>query len=181
MAIQLMEAVQQRLGLPPLVKVTAENEVGTKELPKAPFYQVALVSVAAALYKATRATEGSVTLLKSGKNGSWLDLDNTYGNRFSRLVEKVNSYGASDPLATEQLMRKMADTCLVIVHEELAGNITAETVREFMSGQRHDILIYQPADLKLGEFMNDNVWDDQTNHMEGPVSNLMHKIENLFS
>jgi hypothetical protein len=181
MAIQLMEAVQKRLGLPPLVKVTPNKDVSAKKLPGAPFHQVALVAVAAALYKVSRTNEGCVRLLMSGKNENWLDLDEAYGKRMPAVIDRINSYGVADPLATEQLMRKMADACLLIIHEELASHINTDTVREFMSGQRHDILVFMPADLQLGKFFNDNVWDDQTNHMEGPVSNLMHKIENLFS
>jgi hypothetical protein len=30
----------------------------------------------------------------------------------------------------------------------------------------------------MGDVLNDGGMDDRTNKMEGPVSNLMHKIEN---
>jgi hypothetical protein len=50
-----------------------------------------------------------------------------------------------------------------------------------MSDQRHHILVYLPASLQLGELLNDSGMDDQTNKMEGPISNLVHNIENKFS
>ena len=50
-----------------------------------------------------------------------------------------------------------------------------------MSGQRHNILVYLPAALQLGDLLNDNAMDDRTNKMEGPVSNFMHNIENKLS
>jgi hypothetical protein len=50
-----------------------------------------------------------------------------------------------------------------------------------MSAQRSEILKYLPGGLKLGELLNDEGLDDNTNQMQGPVSTLMHKIENAFS
>ncbi len=182
MAIQLIEAVQKRLELPPLVKITPDKSVeAVEELPRAPLHQAALVSVAAALYKITRTNEGCVRLLLSGKSDSWLDLEEAYGNRLLEVIERVTQFGVSDAAATEHLMRKIANACLLVIHEELPNKVNTETVREFMSEQRHNILVYLPTDLKLGKLLNDSVWDDQTNHMEGPVSSMMHKIENLFS
>lgn len=182
MAIQLIEAVQKRLSLPELVKITPDKGVTLQQaLPRAPMHQAALVMVAGALYKITRTNEGAVRLLLSGKNDNWLDLEEAYGSRLPEIVEKVMEYGVADASAVEQLMRQMANAFLLIIHEELASNINAESVREFMSAQRHNILIYVPADLKLGKLLNDSVWDDQTNHMEGPVSSFLHKIENLMS
>lgn len=182
MAIQLIEAVQKQLGLPELVKITPDKGVTPdRALPRAPMHQAALVTVAGGLYKITRTNEGAVRLLLSGKNGSWLDLEEAYGSQLPEVIEKVMEYGVADAEAVELLMRQIAHAFLLVIHEELAGNINAETVREFMSAQRHNILIYVPADLKLGKLVNDSVWDDQTNHMEGPVSSLLHKIENLMS
>ncbi len=182
MSIQLIEAIQQRLGLPELVKITPEKDLGPQQtLPRAPMHQVALVTVAGALYKITRTNEGCVRLLLSGKNDIWLDLSEAYGTQLPDVVAKVAEYGIADEAATEHLMRRIAHTCLLIIHEELPNNVTTDTVRDFMSAQRHNILIYVPLDLKLGKILNDSSWDDQTNHMEGPVSGIMHKIENFLS
>ena len=182
MAIQLMEAVQQRLGLPELVKVTPEEGVTPQRtLPKPPLHQVALVTVAAALYKLTRTNEGAVRLLLSGKENSWLDQPEALGASMPEIVAKVGEYGNADAGSAEALMRKFADTLLLVLHEQLTDHINPESVRDFMSAQRHNILVYVPTDLQLGKMLNDNTWDDQTNHMEGPVSNVIHKIENFFS
>jgi hypothetical protein len=181
MAIQLMEAVQQRLSLPALVKVTPDQNGPVKELPKAPLHQAAIAAVVGALYHVTRTNEGCVRLLLSGKNGNWLTLDEAYGERLPQVLEKLSQYGIADTATTEQLMRQIAHTCMLIIHEELAGNVSTDTIRDFMSSQRHNILIYAPTDLQLGKLLNDKSMDDETNHMEGPVTNAMHKIEDLFS
>jgi len=181
MAIQLIEAVQERLGLPALVKITPEENEAQKELPKASLHQVALVAVAGALYKITRTNEGCVRLLLSGKNANWLTLEEAYGTHLPEVIERINDYGIADAAVTEQLLRDIAHTCLLIIHEELTTNISTDSIREFMSAQRHNILIYVPTDLQLGKLLKDKVMDDETNHMEGPVSNFMHKIENFLS
>ena len=35
--------------------------------------------------------------------------------------------------------------------------------------------------MNLGDVLNDETLDDKTNKMEGPISNMMHKIENNMS
>ncbi|MEO7924436.1 MAG: hypothetical protein ABIR30_12220 [Chitinophagaceae bacterium] len=50
-----------------------------------------------------------------------------------------------------------------------------------MNDQRHNILVYLPAALNLGDLLKDESLDDRTNKMEGPVSNFMHKIEDILS
>ena len=50
-----------------------------------------------------------------------------------------------------------------------------------MSGQRHNIWAYLPPVLQLGELLNDNAMDGQTNKMEGPISSLMLSIGNTLS
>jgi hypothetical protein len=181
MAIQLIEVVQQRLGLPALIKITPAKTEPEKELPKAPLHQVALVAVAGALYRITRTNEGCVRLLLSGKTASWLSLEEAYGSRLPEVIRKISDYGVADVVATEKLINDIAQTHMLVIHEELAGSISTDTIREFMSAQRHNILIYVPTDLQLGKLLNDRVLDDETNHMEGPISNVMHKIEDLFS
>jgi hypothetical protein len=181
MAIDLVAAVQKRLGLPELQRITFKEEgLPGKEKPPG-ISQVALVCVTAALYKLTRTNEGCVKLLLSGKNDNWLELEEAYGKTLPFVIEEINEYGVADSVATAKLLHDIANGCLLVMHEELFNHINTEMVHDFMSDQRHNILIYKPANLPLGKILRDNVMDDDTNKMEGPVSNWMHKIENLFS
>lgn len=182
MAIQIVEAVQQKLQLPELVKVTPEKGVTPQtSLPTPAQYQAVLVTAAAALYKISRTNEGVVRLLLSGKNESWLYQPEALGTSMPEIVSALSEYGHADAAETEAALKRFGDTLLLVLHETLQKDIGPESVKEFMSGQRHNILIYVPADLKLGKMLNDPSWDDQTNHMEGPISNMVHKIENLMS
>lgn len=183
MAINLIIAVQQHLKLPEIHKVIPEshNQDQIQEAQNISISQVALVCVTAALYKITRTTEGCVKLLLSGKNDKWLSLGEAYGERLSFVYEKVGEYGIADHKAIECLFQDIANACLLVIHETLAHNISTESVKALIGDQRHSILMYKPVELDFRLMLNDSVLDDQTNKMEGPVSNLMHKIENLFS
>ncbi len=173
MAIYLIEAVQKRLNLPEIQKIAPNPEVASLKVPVT-ISQVALVSVMAALYKLTRTTKGCVALLLSGKKDNWLDLEGAFGKQLPEIIGKVDRYGIADPVATEQLLRKIANACLQIMHEELVDNISTESVKDIMSVQRHNILMYAPEDLHLGKMLSDSVLDDSTHKMGGTVSNLVH-------
>lgn len=181
MAINIAEKVQERLAFPPLQKVDPNTESareGMQEL-RYPVTQCSLIAALAALYKITRTKEGGVTLLMAGKNAAWLN--EVYGDNFTRITEHIATYAGSTPEEAEKLIRQSADTAVLILHEELADHINVDSFMEFMSGQRDNILLYMPVGLQIGEMLHDKGMDDNTHKMEGPVSTLMHKIENIFS
>lgn len=180
MSINIAEEVQKRLQFPPLQKIDPNTENTRQETNEMvyPATQAAVMVAVAGLYKLTRTPEGSVQLLSSGKH-AWLK--DVYGENYGSTMAHVSKYTSGSLDEIESLVDKSADTAILILHEQLAGNITAESVTDFMSGQRDQILVYLPEGLKLGEMLHDPTLDDRTNKMEGPVSGLMHKIENLFS
>jgi hypothetical protein len=180
MSINIAEEVQKRLAFPPLQKIDPNTENTRDETNEMvyPATQAAVMVAVGGLYKLTRTTEGSVKLLSSGKH-AWLK--DVYGDQYSSTLMHVAKYTSGSLQEIESLVDKSADTAVLILHEQLAGNINAETVMNFMSGQRDHILVYLPSGLKLGEMLHDPTLDDNTNKMEGPVSSFMHKIENIFS
>jgi len=181
MSINIAEEVQKRLQFPPLQKIdpnTQSREEGKHEL-HYPVTQASLITALAGLYKITRTTEGCVRLLLTGKNTDWLE--DVYGDNLDKTLRHVAEYSRAETTEVEKLVNESADTAVLILHEQLADNINVESFKNFMSGQRENILVYMPVGLQLGEMLHDPMLDDNTNKMEGPVSNLMHKIENIFS
>jgi hypothetical protein len=180
MSNNIAEEVQKRLAFPPLQKIDPNTENARQETNEMvyPATQAAIMVAVAGLYKLTRTTEGSIKLLSSGKH-AWLK--DVYGDQYQSTLSNVSKYTSGSLGEIESLVDKSADTAVLVLHEELAGNLNAESVMNFMSGQRDHILVYLPAGLHLGEILHDPTIDDNTNKMEGPVSSLMHKIENIFS
>ena len=78
-------------------------------------------------------------------------------------------------------MEDIAREAVLIIHEAPGEKPTAEKLRSYMNGQRHNILVYLPPSLQMGDLLNDNAMDDRTNKMEGPISSMMHSRENKLS
>ncbi len=181
MSINISEEVQKKLLFPPLQKIdpNAPNEGMDNEAIHFPVTQAAIVTALAGLYKITRTTAGCTRLLLKGQTDSWLE--DVYGDNLGKTISHVAEFSHWGRAEVEKLVRLSADACLIIVHEQLGSNIEPDVLKDFMSSQRDSILVYIPAQLQLGEMLHDTTIDDNTNKMEGPVSSLMHKIENIFS
>ena len=67
------------------------------------------------------------------------------------------------------------------VKENLPADATIKDVKFFFSAHINHILLYLPAELNMGELLNDTTLDDKTNKMEGPMSSLMQSIGAAFS
>ena len=78
-------------------------------------------------------------------------------------------------------MEEVAQHAVSVVKENISKEESDSAVRQFLIDQRNNILVYLPAELQLGNVLDDNTLDDRTNKMEGPVSGFMHRVENLLS
>ncbi len=180
MSINLAEEVQKRLLFPALIKIDPNTtEKKNKDERCCDVTQAAIITALVGLYRITRTQSGSVRLLLTGRSEAWLE--DVYGDNLGQTVSRISECTHTDRTEVEKLLRLAADAAIIILHEQLAGNITSESFKEFMSAQRDHILVYLPPQLHLGEMLHDKTLDDNTHKMEGPVSSLMHKIENIFS
>ena len=78
-------------------------------------------------------------------------------------------------------MNGIADEAIKLTHENLPKEATEKDVMKFFSDQVTTFLPYLPANLHMGDALNDTTLDDNTHKMEGPISSLMHSIGNAFS
>ena len=183
MATNIIEIIQSNLGFPVLQKVDPniqeakdkKTSTGTEKLA-----QAAIPTVVAGIYRLTRTDEGCAQIQGSGVSDNWLN--SIFGDKANEVVEKVAHYSnvARDEVRPE--MEKIASEAISVIRKEQSGPESNSTaLREYMSQQRHNLLVYLPAAMQIGDLLNDNSMDDRTNKMEGPISNLMHKIENALS
>lgn len=182
MSANLIETIQKNLGYPPLQKVdpvehevkNADNHTDREKLP-----QAAVPAVLAVLYKFTRSEKGRNIILSGTKRGSWLDA--ILQQKENAAVDKVAQYAGVSRDEAEDAMEVIADEAVRVAKESLGNNATQENLQKTVGDQRHNILVYLPAALQMGSLLEDDTLDDRTNKMEGPMSNLMHSIENKFS
>jgi len=181
MATHIIEMIQKALGFPPLQKIDP-NIQETKNKPllqQATFAQAAIPAVLAGLFRYTRSDKGCNDILAGVGPQNWLDT--IFKNKKDIAVEKVAHYAGLPFEETALRMEDIARAAVKLIHEGAGEKPIAEKIRVSISGQRHNILVHLPAALQLGDLLNDNAMDDRTNKMEGPVSNVMHTIENKFS
>ena len=68
----------------------------------------------------------------------------------------------------------------MVLNDEIK-TMDGKSVSAFFSAQRSNILKHLPVELNMGEYLKDPSVDDRTNKMEGPMSDMMHTIEKIFS
>ena len=56
-----------------------------------------------------------------------------------------------------------------------------KSIAQIFEDNRSNILMHLPATIGMGSIVDDTTIDDNTNKMEGPMSNLMHLFEKIFS
>ena len=182
MATHLIQTIQETLGYAPLHKISP-NSQETKEkwhqTVGENLAQAALPAVLTGIFKFTRNHENCQSLLQSGTNEDWLHI--LYDGREKQAVEKVANYAGASADETERHMENIADEAISEIKKRLGENATPDNVKDLLNGERHAILAHLPAALQLGTVLKDETLDDRTNKMEGPVSNIMHKIGNTLS
>ena len=182
MSTNIIEQIQVNLKYPPLHKVDPniqETKAEYENTNAEKLAQAAIPAVVAALYKFSKTDEGAEALLKTQNSEDWLNI--LYNGKENEAVEKIARYAAISKDEAEVHMEDIAEESIRLLRESTGDLPTAEKIKSYMNTQRHNVLVYLPAALAIGDLLNDEAMDDRTNKMEGPISNLMHKIEEKFS
>ena len=182
MANNIVEMIQKNMDLPVLHKIDP-NIQETKEKMLRPsrekLAQAAIPAVLTALYKFTRTDEGCQALISNTGYRDWLGA--FFEGKEKVAVDKVAHYADVSAEEAERSMENIADESVNTLKSLIRPKLTIDGIRMFMNDQRHHILVYLPAAMKMGDLLNDEALDDRTNKMEGPVSGFLHRIENLLS
>src|SRR3989337_286482 len=182
MTSNIVETIQRNLNYPPLQKVDPNSQevkdiAGRSSDEK--LAQSAITAVLAGLAKFTRSDNGANYILSNDTGQNWLEL--IYEGKQSEAVDKVAHYSNTHVTEAEDHMRKIAREAVKLIHESAGDKEKPEKIKNYMKGQRHNILLYLPAAMQLGDLLKDDSLDDRTNKMEGPISNMMHNIEDKLS
>jgi hypothetical protein len=168
MCVDLINTVQENSGFP-LKKIDPNTQKpafdkGEEAVNK--FSRAAIPAVLAGLYRFVQSDEGAAFILTGNDNTNWVS--KIFDNNSKVAVQKISAYAnRSDEYS--------------VAKENLAGDAGIKEVKLFFSDQRSNILLYLPAELKMGGLLHDNTLDDNTNKMEGPISSLMQTIGAAFS
>ena len=182
MTINLIETVQQNLGYPALQKIdpnTQQVKIDEKTPEEHKFSQAAIPAVLTALYRYVQSDDGAEDFLRDDISPNWVN--KIFDKTKKEAIQKISAYAKQsnqDPLAK---MNAIANEAVKVVKENLPADATIKNVKFFFSAHINHILLYLPAELNMGELLNDTTLDDKTNKMEGPMSSLMQSIGAAFS
>jgi len=182
MANNIVETIQKKLGYPALQKIDPNSqEIKEKTLRPAneKLAQAAIPAVLTALHKFTRTDEDCKIIISKGDHDGWLKT--LFEDEEQVAMDKVARYAGVTRDEAESAMKKIADESVATLKNSVGTPVTVGGIRTFMDFQRHNILSYLPAALQMGDILKDETLDDRTNKMEGPVSNFLHKVENILS
>lgn len=176
MAQELIKTIEQELHIAPLEKIDPNAD----QAPSAglSMAQAAVPATLAGIFRASRSAESSRILLNNNKR-MWLDL--IFGDQREAIVENIAASCGQSQDECARMMESTAGIAMDWFRTEAAEPVTEDSFRDIVSRHRHEILVYLPASLQMGNFLDDSTIDDRTNKMEGPVSNLVHRIEDRFS
>lgn len=178
--MNLPQQLQEQLNYPALQVINANTGLPENEQAFDALSQSTLITFLSGLYKATRTKESAVAI-NSQVNGQELlslifkdeaDVQNTIAAFAKQMID-----------VAKDKLEEVSNGFLVIMQQQNTNKAANEEsyLQNLMSAQRSEILKYLPTGLKLGALLNDKSLEDNTNKMQGPVSTLMHKIENVFS
>lgn len=182
MSINLLETVQKNLGYPALQKIDP-NTQAVKEDVKTPdedkFSQAGIPAILTAFYKYVQTDDGAAEILRGDYSTDWVN--KIFQDNKKEVVQTISSYSRLSGVEPVARMNDIADETVRITKENLPADAGLKDVKLFFSDQRNNILLYLPAALHMGDLLNDDTLDDNTNKMEGPISSLMHSIGSAFS
>ena len=182
MSINLIDAIQTNLEFPVLQKIDPNTQEVKKPDDVSPsdfIGQAAIPTVLLGLYRYSRTPEGNAAIVNGTFNTN--PLDAIFGDVKEAVINKVSHYTNNAVEYTSMQMEKIAKEAVRLVQENIKGVTSDNAVTSFLSDQRTNILTCLPAELQIGELLQDNTIDDRTHKMEGPMSGAMHWIEKLFS
>ena len=195
MNFNIVTAIEKRMGFSPFEKMDPNykgdrpgfpTNVPGSENYSSHYAQAATMAVLAGLYRNASDREGASAVLNPGATDllNWI-----FRGREDSIVREVADYlpgksGVENRFTDDVkgFMRQILDTAIGLLREQVPEKKDEPAqIQKILAGQRHNILAYLPADIMAGRALEDNSMDDRTNKMEGPVSGLMHFIENVFA
>jgi hypothetical protein len=182
MITSIVETIQKNLGYPSLEKVDPNNQE-VKDISERSqaekLAQAAITAVLTGFGKFTSSDRGASYIVSNDKEQDWLDI--IFDGRQADAVARVAQYANTPAGEAEDHMQRIAREAVKLIRQSAGDKYNAEKIKNYMKGQRHNILLYLPAAMQLGDLLKNDSLDDRTNKMEGPVSNMMHNIENKLS
>lgn len=179
----IVHLLEEKLGYPPLEKVdpntqetNMENYGGPVRLKLA---QAAIPAVLEALSKYFMRKSPLQNLYSPEGTTNWLDA--IFRTQRPAAVQKIAEYSGASTEETEAEMERIAGVAIAIFQDKFSDKASQKDIADYLGSQRNNFLTRLPASMQFGELLGDDTIDDRTHKMQGPISSLVHKIQDSFS
>ena len=178
--MNIIETVQSNLGFEALKKIDPNTQETTGDDTAMGNSAIAQAGIPAILL-------GIYNQLEENPNLSLLDseqgnlLEKIFGKSAELVVEQIDNYSKIKDKHSTQQLEHIAAESLRVIRKKLEDKTDENAIRNFVSKNKPDTLLYLPPSLDLGTILHNNNLDDRTGKMEGPVSSFMRKIEKAFN
>ena len=181
--MNLIEEMQKASGRSPVEKVDPntqkpqDEESGNQNLLPQAVIPISLLG----LYHFSRNEDNAQELVVNNKdeNHNWKNM--LYGNHSDEVAQHVADYTHTTKEFAAQALNHATNLAVKIINDSLGNKATGKSIARILEDNRSNILTHLPATLDIGSIVGDTTIDDNTNKMEGPMSNLMHLFEKIFS
>jgi hypothetical protein len=180
--MNIIETIQKNLGFSPLIKInpnTQEPEGHDTSMGNNALVQAAIPSILIGIYNRLE-MDADISHISDPKQTGGL-LDSIFGKSKNEVVKHINAYAKNQDKHNDQQLEHIASECLRVICDGMGDDKSEASVRNFVSKNKPDALLYLPASIELGKILSNNNLDDRTGKMEGPVSSFMHKMEKTFN
>lgn len=178
--MNIIETVQKNLGFMTLNKIDPNTqEVADQEavIGNNALAQAGIPAVLLGIYNNLEQNPDlSFLNTEEGKK-----LERIFGKSVVDVIKKITDYSKIPDKHSLQELEHIATESMRVVKEKIGEGASQNAIRHFVARNRKDTLLYLPPSLDLGTILQNNNLDDRTGKMEGPISNLTHKLEKMFS
>lgn len=178
MSANILNTIQQNLGNPELKKIDPNTQHAIEDgKTEDKLNQAAIPAVLISMYKYSRSDEGAENIMTLGITNDWMKI--FLEDKSAEAINKVAEYAGVTNTTAQERMELIAKQAVGLVRESNPASLN--DVKNTIAAEKPKILTYLPASLDMGKLLNDNTLDDKVNKMEGPISNLMHTVGEIFS
>ncbi len=180
--MNIIETIQKNLGYESLKKVNPNVQDVNQKLTQNGNAALAQAGIPAVLV-------GLFNQLEQNPDASWLAgdqptgtlMEKIFGNSAPTVVDAIGTYAGNSGSTVKQEMEHIASESVRVVRDGIPDLTKEDSIAAFVAKHKREVLSFLPASLQLGSVLGNNNLDDRTNKMDGPISGLMHKLENTFN
>ncbi len=178
--MNIIETIQKNLGFETLKKIDPNTQETTGVENPMGNTAIAQAGIPAILIGIYNKLEESPDINALDSKQANL-IESIFGKSAPTVVQQIDHYAKFKDKHSEQQLEHIAQESVRVVKESVGGNTDEKSVRNFVSKNKPEALLYLPPSLDLGSILKNNNMDDRASKMEGPVSSFMRNVEKAFN